>query len=163
MTSPATRSMPSWPRFWTRKAMVMVGKRHDDRTAIAGGPVARREAQAAGATAPGEVRAIRRGLPALARPARAVVPPPDGPAELGVQRLLSVADPVAARPGGVPPGRAEAGRSPPQPADDVRGARRRSAPARPREASPAARSDRCVVVERGGTAPAAGGGGPPPV
>ena len=48
------------------------------------------------------------------------------PRELGVQRLLSVADPVAARPAGLPPCRAEAGRSPPRPADDVRRARRRA-------------------------------------
>ena len=85
-TSPATRSTPSWPRSWTRKATTSAmtpvhaeTQRHDHRTAIAGGPVARREAHAAGAAAPGEGRAIRRGLPALARPARAVVPPPDGP------------------------------------------------------------------------------------
>src|SRR5262249_3807610 len=102
------------------------------------------------------------GLPALARPARAVVPPPDGPPEPGVQPLLSGADPVAARSVRVPPRRAEAGRSPPRPADDVRGARRRASAAGPRRSLPAPRGDRGVLVERGGVAPSAGGGGPSP-
>jgi acyl transferase domain-containing protein/aryl carrier-like protein len=57
---------------------------HDDRNAIAGRSVPRREAQAAGASARASVRAVGRGLPALLRPARAVVSPQDGPPELGV-------------------------------------------------------------------------------
>ena len=100
--------------------------------------------------------AVGRRLPALARPARALVPPPDGPPQPGVQRLLPVAHPVAARRAGVPPVLAERWST----ATPACGRRSRSATAscvqRVHErAAPAPGGDRRVGVERRGAAPSA--------
>ena len=113
--------------------------------------------------APGEVRAIRRGLPALPRPARAVVPPPDGPPSPAYNvcypsRIRSPLDlPAFRRAVQKLVDRHPSLRTTFEERDGVLLQRVHE------QASPAARGDRCVVVERGDAAPAAGGGGPPPV